>query len=91
MMPLVGQLRRAHVEDHLGRALGIGHQACRGLVQRGHAFGFGGERDLVQAGELRIEVCLVQAGLGRGHHQRPFGGIAFDLPATIGFRLYVGI
>ena len=45
----------------------------------------------MQARELRIEVCFVQAGLGRGHHEGAFGGITFDLPATICFRLYVGI
>ena len=47
---------------------------------------FGGEGDLVKARELCVEVCLVQAGFGRSHHQRAFGGVPGDVPAVAGLR-----
>ena len=78
--PVGRQLPRARLEDHLGRAFGIGDHAVRRLVQRRHALGLGGERDLVDARELRVELGLVEAGLGGGHDQRALGRVAFDLP-----------
>ncbi len=66
-----------------GRALGVGRLALAGLVQGGHALGFGGEGDLRRAGELGVQGVFIQPGLGCGDDQRPFGGVALDIPAAV--------
>ena len=41
------------------------------------------EWDLMYPGICSVEGIFLQPGLGRGDHQRPFGGIAFDIPAAV--------
>jgi hypothetical protein len=78
-----GQHARARAEHHLGGALAAGERAVRPGVEGGHALALGGEGDLVHAGVLPVEIGLVQAGLGRRHHQRALGRVALDVPVAL--------
>jgi hypothetical protein len=80
-----GQVAGAGGQNYFRGAFGVGRHPLRLRVEGGHTFTFGGKGDFADAGERFIKLCFLQPGFGCRYYQRPFGGIAFHLPAADGF------
>ena len=73
----------AHLQQAVRRALDQQARLAVELVQGGHVLAFRLEGDGVLALVVAAQFAGLDAGLGRGHHQRAFGGVAVDQPAAL--------